>query len=128
MTVDDIARIRRDDPGAVVIVHGEVRPELQRLADEVLSTSQMAKYVDAHPDKNRYAILTECGLVVRMELDHPDKQFYKPCRLCQYMKAIDLESVYVTLRDEPPEQRITVPEDVRAGAARAMLRMIALAG
>jgi quinolinate synthase len=127
MTVDDVEKIRRDDPGAVVIVHGEVRPELQRLADEVLSTSQMAKYVDAHPEKSRYAILTECGLVVRMELDHPDKQFYKPCRVCQYMKAIDLESVYTTLRDEPPEQRITVPEEVRAGAARAMLRMIELA-
>jgi quinolinate synthase len=127
MTADDITRIRRDDPGAVVIVHGEVRPELQRLADEVLSTSQMAKYVDAHPEKSRYAILTECGLVVRMELDHPDKQFYKPCRLCQFMKATDLENVYTTLRDEPAEQLITVPEDVRAGAARAMMRMIELA-
>ena len=127
MTVDDIARIRRDDPAATVIVHGEVRPDLQRAADAVLSTSQMAKYVEAHPEKSRYAILTECGLVVRLELEHPEKQFYKPCRLCQYMKAIDLESVYRTLRDEPPEQRITVPDDVRAGAARAMLRMIELA-
>ncbi len=107
--------------------HPAAHPELQRLADEVLSTSQMAKYVESHPDKSRYAILTECGLVVRMELDPPDKQFSKPCRLCQYMKATDLESVYVTLRDEPPEQRITVPEDVRAGAARAMTRMIELA-
>ena len=43
------------------------------------------------------------------------------------MKAIDLENVYRTLRDEPPAQRITVPEDVRAGAARAMLKMIELA-
>jgi len=127
MTVDDVARIRRDDPGAVVIVHGEVRPELQRAADAVLSTSQMAKYVEAHPDRDRYAILTECGLVVRLELEHPEKQFYKPCRLCSYMKATDLESVYRTLRDEPPEQRITVPADVREGAARAMLRMIELA-
>jgi quinolinate synthase len=127
MTPADIQKIRHDDPQAVVIVHGEVKPELQRLADEVLSTSQMAKYVDAHPEKDRYAILTECGLVVRMELDHPEKQFYKPCRLCHYMKAIDLESVYVTLRDEPPEQLITVPADVREGAARAMLRMIELA-
>lgn len=127
MTVDDIARIRAQDPGAVVIVHGEVRPELQRAADEVLSTSQMAKYVDAHPDKQRYAILTECGLVVRMELEHPEKQFYKPCRLCQYMKATDLENVYETLRDEPADRRITVPEDVRVGAARAMERMIELA-
>src|SRR3954452_15768818 len=127
MTVDDIARIRRDDPEATVIVHGEVRPELQRAADAVLSTSQMAKYVETHPERSRYAILTECGLVVRLELEHPEKQFYKPCRLCQYMKAIDLESVYRTPRDEPAEQRITVPADVRAGAARAMLRMIELA-
>jgi quinolinate synthase len=127
MTVDDVARIRRDDPGATVIVHGEVRPELQRAADAVLSTSQMARYVEAHPDQSRYAILTECGLVVRLELEHPEKQFYKPCRLCQYMKAIDLPSVARTLREEPAEQRITVPEDVRKGAARAMLRMIELA-
>ena len=126
MTVADIERIRLQDPGATVIVHGEVKPELQRAADAVLSTSQMAKWVDSHPEQNRFAILTECGLVVRMELEHPEKQFYKPCRLCQFMKAIDLENVYTTLRDEPADLRITVPEDVRAGAARAMLRMIEL--
>ena len=36
----------------MVIVHGEVRPELQRAADKVLSTAQMAKYVEAHPDSS----------------------------------------------------------------------------
>lgn len=127
MTVEDIARIRAQDPQAVVIVHGEVRPELQRAADEVLSTAQMVKYVESHPDQKRLAILTECGLVVRLELEHPEKQFYKPCRLCQYMKATDLENVYETLRDLPAERRITVPEEVRVGAARAMERMIELA-
>jgi quinolinate synthase len=127
MTVADIAAIRREDPAAVLIVHGEVRPELQQAADEVMSTSQMVKYVEAHPEKTRLAILTECGLVVRLELEHPEKQFYKPCRLCEHMKAIDLENVYLTLRDEPPDCRVTVPETVRAGAARAMERMIELA-
>lgn len=127
MTVEDIEKIRREDPRAVVIVHGEVKPALQKVADAVLSTSQMVKYVESHPEKQRYAILTECGLVVRMELLHPEKQFYKPCRLCQFMKATDLENVYETLRDEPEERRITVPEDVRVGAARAMTRMIELA-
>jgi len=127
MTPEDIQRIRREDPAAKVIVHGEVKPALQKEADEVLSTSQMAAYVEAHPEIASYAILTECGLVVRMELEHPEKQFYKPCRLCQYMKVTDLESVYETLRDEPAEKRVTVPEPVRAGAARAMLRMIELA-
>jgi len=127
MSPDDISTIRRQDPEAVVIVHGEVKPELQRLADAVLSTSQMIKFVEAHPEKRRFAVLTECGLVVRMELDHPEKQFYKPCRLCQYMKATTLEDVYETLRDEPADRLITVPADVRTGAERAMTRMIELA-
>jgi quinolinate synthase len=127
MSVEDIAKIRAQDPEVVVVVHGEVRPELQRAADEVLSTSQMAKYVEAHLEKRKLAILTECGLVVRLELEHPERQFYKPCRLCSYMKATDLRAVYETLRDEPQEKRITVPEDVRVGAARAMERMIELA-
>jgi len=126
MTLEDMGKIRREDPEAVVIVHGEVRPELQRAADEVMSTSQMARYVAAHPEKTRLAILTECGLVVRLELEHPEKQFYKPCRLCEHMKAIDLDNVYLTLRDEPPACRVTVPEPVRQGAARAMQRMIEL--
>ena len=63
---------------------------------------------------------------MRLELEHPEKQFYKPCRLCQYMKATDLENVYETLRDEPADRRITVPDEVREGAARAMLKMIEL--
>src|ERR1700709_2923629 len=116
MSVEDIELVRGQDPGAVVIVHGEVRPELQRAADAVLSTSQMVKYVDAHPEKSRFAILTECGLVVRMERDHPEKQFYKPCRLCRYMKATNLENVYETLRDLPADRLITVPAEVREGA------------
>jgi len=127
MTVADISAIRRTDPEAVVIVHGEVKPELQQAADEVMSTSQMAKYVENHPEKKKLAILTECGLVVRLELEHPEKQFYKPCRLCEHMKAIDLENVYVTLRDEPESARVTVPEATRVGAAAAMNRMIELA-
>jgi quinolinate synthase len=127
MSVEDIAAIRRQDPDAVVVVHGEVRPELQRAADAVLSTSQMVKYVESHPEKSRFAILTECGLVVRLELDHPEKQFYKPCRVCRYMKATNLENVYDTLRDQPADRLITVPDNVRAGAARAMLKMIELA-
>lgn len=127
MTEEDIRAIRAQDPDAVVVVHGEVRPSLQRLADEVLSTSQMIRYVEAHPEKRKFAILTECGLVVRMELEHPEKQFYRPCRMCQYMKATTLEDVLVTLRDRPEARRVTVPEAVRAGAARAMQRMIDLA-
>lgn len=127
MTEQDIQIIRRQSPNAVVIVHGEVRPALQKLADEVLSTSQMIKYVEAHPEKQEFAILTECGLVVRLQLENPEKSFFKACRVCRYMKATTLEDVLVTLRDEPEERKVTVPEKVREKAAAAMRRMIELA-
>lgn len=126
MNEQDILDLRARDPEAAIVVHGEVRPELQKLADAVLSTSQMIKYVEAHPEKQKFAILTECGLVVRMELEHPEKQFYKPCRLCRFMKATDLEALHRVLRDQPEELRVTVPEDIRVGAARAMSKMIEL--
>ncbi len=127
MTEADIESIRRQDPEAAIVVHGEVKPSLQRLADAVLSTAQMIKYVAAHPERKKFAILTECGLIVRMELEHPEKQFYKSCRLCQYMKANTLENLLETLRDRPPERLVTVPEEVRVGAQQAMQRMIDLA-
>ena len=43
--IEVLRTIKRRMPEAAVIVHGEVRPELQRAAEAVLSTSQMAKYV-----------------------------------------------------------------------------------
>lgn len=127
MTEEDILRIRRQNPNAAIIVHGEVKPELQRLADEVLSTSQMIKYVEAHPEKKDFAILTECGLVVRLQLENPEKSFFKACQVCRFMKANSLQNLFETLRDEPEAQKIVVPEPMRTGAARAMMKMIELA-
>jgi quinolinate synthase len=127
MTGADILQIRKQNPEAMIVVHGEVRPELQRLADEVLSTSQMIKYVENNPDKKHFAILTECGLVIRLELEHPEKSFFKACRVCRYMKANNLQNILDTLRDEPEAQKVSVPENVRVGAAKAMQTMIDLA-
>src|SRR5579871_2850489 len=62
MREEDLIALRKSDPEAAIVVHGEVRPSLQKLADAVLSTSQMAKYVEAHPEIRKFAILTECGL------------------------------------------------------------------
>jgi len=61
MTLADIAHIRQEDPEAVVIVHGEVKPELQQAADEVMSTSQMAKYVASHPRRSAWPSSPSAG-------------------------------------------------------------------
>ena len=89
--------------------------------DAVLSTSGMVRYAK-ESDAREFLIVTECGLSDRLLLEVPDKRFYKSCKLCHYMKMITLEGTRDALRDLRPE--ITVPEDVRVRAARAVERML----
>ena len=89
----------------------------------MLSTSGMIRYAKESEAKE-FLVVTECGLSDRLLLEVPEKSFYKSCKLCAYMKMITLEATRDALRDLAPE--ITVPEDVRVRAARALERMIAL--
>jgi quinolinate synthase len=43
------------------------------------------------------------------------------------MKANNLQNLMETLRDEPEDRKVSVPENVRVGAAKAMQNMIDLA-
>jgi quinolinate synthase len=74
-----------------------------------------------------YLMLTECGLVGRLQVESPEKAFIGGCRLCPYMKLNSLEKVRDALRSPRPEQIITLDEDVRRRAARCIERMFELA-
>jgi quinolinate synthase len=108
-----------------VLAHPECRQDVLALADQVLSTSGMVEYAKAS-SRTEFLIVTECGLSDRLLLEVPEKRFYKSCKLCAYMKLITLESTRDALRDLAPE--ITIPEDVRVRAARALDAMLALGG
>src|SRR5439155_1304408 len=82
--------------------------------------------VKAESDATEFLVVTECGLSDRLLLEVPGKKFYKSCKLCHYMKMITLEGTRDALRDLQPE--ITLPEDVRVRAARALERMFELGG
>ena len=98
---------------------------MRALADAVLSTSGMVHYAKERPERE-FLIVTECGLSDRLILEVPEKKFYKSCKLCHYMKMITLEGTRDALVALGPE--ITIPEDVRARAAVALERMLALGG
>jgi quinolinate synthase len=125
ITGEQIAAVRKALPHVRVLVHPECRRDVLALADAVLSTSGMVKYAKESPAEE-FLIVTECGLSDRLLLEVPEKKFYKSCKLCQYMKMITLEGTRNALRDLAPE--ITVPEDVRVRAARALERMLELGG
>ncbi|HET6203859.1 MAG TPA: quinolinate synthase NadA [Planctomycetota bacterium] len=122
---EEIERVRRALPHVKVLVHPECREDVRALADAVLSTSGMGRYAKAS-DATEFLVVTECGLSDRLFLEAPEKRFYKACKLCQYMKMISLEATRDALREGKHE--ITLPEEVRAGAERALRRMFELAG
>ena len=86
----------------------------------------MLKYVKTTPAPY-YLMLTECGLVGRLQVETPEKNFIDGCRLCPYMKLNSLEKIRDVLRAPRPEQSVTLDEGLRLRAARCIEKMFELA-
>jgi quinolinate synthase len=123
ITPDQIERVRKSVPGLKVLAHPECREDVLAISDAVLSTSGMVRYA-RESSSNHFLIVTECGLSDRLLLEVPEKQFYKSCKLCLYMKMITLEGTLASLETLTCE--ITLDEQVRRGAERALRRMFEL--
>jgi quinolinate synthase len=125
-TPEQIAQARVQFPGLKVVAHPECTAEVAALADFVGSTGAMMKYVKTS-NAPYYLMLTECGLVSRLQVETPEKNFIGGCRLCPYMKMNTLEKVRDALLAPRPDQIITLDEDLRRRAARCIERMFELA-
>ncbi len=121
----DIAAARAQFPGLKVVAHPECEPEVAALADYVGSTGGMMKYVKT-TGAPYYLMLTECGLVGRLQVEAPEKHFMGGFRLCPYMKLNSLEKIRDALRAPRPEQIVTLDEGLRVRAARCIERMFEL--
>lgn len=125
-TPEDVAAARRQFPGLKIVAHPECPEEVASAADFVGSTGAMMKYVRT-TQAPKFLMLTECGLVSRLEMESPGKEFIGGCRLCPYMKLNALEKIRDALSAPKPEQIITLDEDLRVRAARCIERMFELA-
>ncbi|MDD3178865.1 MAG: quinolinate synthase NadA [Opitutaceae bacterium] len=121
-----IAIARARFPGLHVVAHPECAPEVAAAADFVGSTGAMMKYVRGTPAPY-FLMLTECGLVGRLQVEDPEKRFITGCRLCPYMKLNSLAKVRDVLAAPRPDQIVTLEEPLRCRAARCIERMFALA-
>ena len=120
-----IAEARARCPGLQVGAHPECTAEVAAAADFVGSTGAMMKYVKNTPAPY-FLMLTECGLVGRLQVEDPEKRFIGGCRLCPYMKLNSLEKIHQALVAPRPEQIVTLDEDLRRRAARCIERMFEL--
>ena len=122
---DMLSETKNKYPHAKVLAHPECRFDILEMADAVLSTSGMLKYVANTKDKS-FIIVTEHGLIHPLQKNHPDKQFIPASDTlkCPDMKKISLEDVANALDTLSPEVR--VPSDIREKARGAVERMIAV--
>jgi quinolinate synthase len=125
-TVAQIADAHDIFPGLSVVAHPECTPEVVELADFVGSTGAMIKYVKS-TDAPYYLMLTECGLVGRLTIENPEKNFIGGCRLCPYMKLNSLQKIRDALLDPQPDQVITLDGGLRQRATKCIERMFELA-
>lgn len=126
LRAEQVLAAKEARPGAVVLAHPECREEVWALADAVLSTSQMLRYVAESP-ATTFIIATEWGILHRMQKENPQKQFFAASNglVCPNMKKTTLESVVRTM--ERRENVVRVAEDIRVRAAMALQRMLEFA-
>ena len=122
ITPKDVFIMREKYPDAVVVAHPECDPEVWRLADFVGSTSQIYKFVSNH-DKQQFIILSEQGLVARMQRDMSHKTIVTtfPLPLCPNMKYHKLETVLNALINNV--NQIEIKSSVFKKAAQTITRM-----
>jgi quinolinate synthase len=120
---EGLSRAKAMHVDAKVLVHPECIPEVVDLADEVFSTGGMVNYVRKSSDKT-FIIATEIGLIERLRLMFPDKTFFQapPGGTCIQMKKINLGLVLDALEKE--QFKVTVPENIRVRAKKALDRML----
>lgn len=126
-----IVEMRKEHPGAKVLVHPECRRPLQLIADKVGSTAALLEFARTD-DAREYIVVTESGILFEMRRKCPDKVFLAApaedaecqCNECDYMKMNTLEKVARALREEAPE--IEVDAVTAARALRPIERMLEL--
>jgi quinolinate synthase len=123
ITPEDIEQARAEHPDAIVMAHPECTEAVKELADEILSTGQMLKFA-VRSEASAFIIATEIGIIHTLKKQNPEKVFFAASNLavCPNMKRITLEKVIWSMEDM--RYRITVGEDVRARARKALERMV----
>ncbi len=120
---DDIRLAKERYPDAVIIAHPECSEPVKDLADALLSTGQMVKFVKTSPAR-RFIVATEVGMIYPLRKVRPDAEFIPAGTrgVCPNMKKTTLEKVLASLASL--QFQIEVPDDIRRKAERALHRMV----
>ncbi len=123
ITEDDIKNARAKYPDAIVMAHPECTEPVRELADEIFSTGQMLKFADKSTAK-RFIVATEIGMLHPLKKQNPHAEFIAATdrAICPNMKKITVEKIVWALEDM--QYKVTVPQDIRTKARKAIDRMV----
>lgn len=120
---DDIDAMKSKYPDAPVLVHPECRIEVIEKADFVGSTTGIMNFAK-QSDAKQFIIVTEQGVVDRLNRDYPEKEFIliSDKAICQNMKWNTLEDILISLEKELHE--IDLDRDLAQRAYIPIKRML----
>jgi len=123
--LNHIGEVRKNYPGAKIVVHPECPEEVVNAADDNGSTSYIIKYVQQAEPKSTIAIGTELNLVHRVAKQNPGKTVFPLARsMCPNMYKINLYNLCWTLDNLGKINIVQVPENVKKDALLALDRML----
>ena len=124
-----LADLKREHPGAKVLVHPECPKPVRIMADKVGSTQALLNYA-VENESQEFIVCTESGILFEMQRRCPEKTFIPAppedgtcaCNECEYMKLITLEKLYNSLKFMAPE--IEVDAEIAERAVKPIQRML----
>jgi quinolinate synthase len=120
---EDIRSAKAQYPEAVVIAHPECSEPVKDLANALLSTGQMIRFVKESPAQH-FIVATEVGMLHPLRKVRPDAGFVPAGSrgVCPNMKKTTLAKVLASLAHL--QFQVEVPEEIRRRAERSLQRMV----
>lgn len=122
ITPEAVAQLKEEHPESPVLVHPECRPEVQAMADAIVSTNGMIAYAKKSSAQS-FIIGTEKELCYRLEKDVPGKKCYPiEGAVCEDMKKTTLEDILAVMSARSNE--LTLDEGIICAAQKPLERML----
>lgn len=120
----ELDELRRGNPGSVLLVHPECPRDIRAMADSVLSTGGMVRWVRENSPP-AVIVGTEIGMISRLRRENPRPRYIPGSTraVCPNMKKTTPEKILDSLREDMTG--VTVDPATARRAMRALERMLA---
>jgi quinolinate synthase len=128
LSTEAVIKLKVENPDTQLIAHPECKAVVLEMADFVGSTTAMLNYTVKSSSK-KFIVATETGILHQMKKNSPNKEFLIvpadetcSCNDCPYMKMNTMEKLYLCIKNERPE--IKLSHEVITQAAKPIRRML----